>query len=143
MEQSDLLKNKGVLITKLENKGEELRNQWEEVFTKHLSKSQKSKIKFGQYMWHVFSFKKIDCLESKNAIDAFNKLKKTECYIFYQDDENGLMIANANRVKAEDITIKMGEYMDDVYFVDKDFTWTYIHTHEDFCGPYFYKINEK
>ena len=27
----------------------------------------------------------------------------------------------------------------DVYLVDKDFTWTYVHTHEEACGPYFCK----
>ena len=25
----------------------------------------------------------------------------------------------------------------DWYLVDKDFTWTYVHTHEEDCGPYF------
>jgi Domain of unknown function (DUF4275) len=143
MGQIELLKNKGVLITELENKGEELLEQWEEAFAKHLSKSQKGKIRFNQYLWHVFSFKKIKCLEGQDAIDAFNKLKKNVCYIFYQDDENALMIENANKLKAEDITNKKEEYIDDVYVVDKDFTWTYIYTHEEICGPYFYKTNEK
>ncbi|CAM3916602.1 hypothetical protein GCM10009865_54200 [Aeromicrobium ponti] len=53
------------------------------------------------------------------------------------------MIENAKKLKAEDITNRIEEYMDDVYVVDKDFTWTYIHTHEEFCGPYFYKTKEK
>ena len=25
----------------------------------------------------------------------------------------------------------------DWYLVDKDFSWTYVHTHEEMCGPYF------
>ena len=29
------------------------------------------------------------------------------------------------------------EALHDVYLVDKDFTWTYVHTHEEACGPYF------
>jgi hypothetical protein len=28
----------------------------------------------------------------------------------------------------------------DVYLVDKHFTWTFVHTHEAECGPYFRKI---
>ena len=28
-------------------------------------------------------------------------------------------------------------YGADWYLVDKDFTWTYVHTHEADCGPYF------
>ncbi|MBT2723991.1 DUF4275 family protein [Bacillus sp. ISL-46] len=37
----------------------------------------------------------------------------------------------------------MDGYIDDVYVVDKDFTWTYILTHEYFCGPYFYQPGEE
>ncbi|CAM3916633.1 DUF4275 domain-containing protein [Cytobacillus oceanisediminis] len=57
-------------------------------FAKQLSKSQKSKIYFNQYLWHVFSFEKLVSLESQEAIDSFNKVKKKECYLFYQDNEN-------------------------------------------------------
>jgi hypothetical protein len=44
MEQINLLKSKGIQVTKLIAKREELRKQWEESFAKHLSKSQKRKI---------------------------------------------------------------------------------------------------
>ncbi|WP_429351212.1 DUF4275 family protein [Paenibacillus sp. 4624] len=30
----------------------------------------------------------------------------------------------------------------DIYIFDKAFTWTYVHTHESMCGPYFYKIDQ-
>ena len=30
----------------------------------------------------------------------------------------------------------------DWYLVDKDFTWTYAHTHEEDCGPYFCRAQE-
>lgn len=33
------------------------------------------------------------------------------------------------------------EKMSDVYIVDKCFNWTYVHTHESTCGPYFCKID--
>lgn len=49
MEQINLLKSKGILVTELHNKREELRKQWEETFAKNLSKSQKSKIFFNQH----------------------------------------------------------------------------------------------
>ena len=47
------------------------------------------------------------------------------------------MLENARRIKAEDIINEIDGYIDDVYVVDIDFSWTYIHTHEYFCGPYF------
>jgi hypothetical protein len=49
------------------------------------------------------------------------------------------MLKNTKRLTAEDIINKIEGYIDDVYVVDIDFTWTYIHTHEEFCGPYFYQ----
>lgn len=30
----------------------------------------------------------------------------------------------------------------DIYIFDKAFTWTYVHTHESMCGPYFYKVEQ-
>ena len=30
----------------------------------------------------------------------------------------------------------------DWYLTDKDFTWTFAHTHEEACGPYFARAEE-
>jgi hypothetical protein len=92
MEQIDLLKSKGIPVTKLKGKREELQKQWEEAFAKHLSKSQKRNINFHQHLWHVFSYKKLACLEEQKAKDAFNKVKKDSCYIFYYDNQNVLLL---------------------------------------------------
>jgi hypothetical protein len=143
MEQIDLLKDKGILVTELKNKRNELRKQWEEAFTKHLSKSQKRKINFNQHIWHVFSFNKLPYLEKQKARDALNMTKKDTCYIFYQDNEYVLLLENARSLKAEDIINEIHGYINDVYVVAKDFSWTYIHTHEYFCGPYFYQPVEE
>jgi hypothetical protein len=40
-------------------------------------------------------------------------------------------------VTAEDIAALPASH--DWYLVDKHFTWTYVHTHEADCGPYFCK----
>ncbi|PEY99555.1 hypothetical protein CN326_23300 [Bacillus sp. AFS018417] len=143
MEQINLLKSKGILVIELKNKSEELQKKWEEAFAKHLSKSQKSKIYFYQHLWHVFSYNKIPCLEQQKARDAFNKVKKNGCYIFYQDKENALLLENAKSLKAENILKEINGYIEDVYVVDADFTWTYVFTHEEYCGPYFYQPSEE
>jgi hypothetical protein len=135
--QIKLLKDKGFLVSEFKNKGSELRKHWEEKFTHTLSKSQKQKIYLNQHLWHVYSYNKLSCLEGQQATEAFNKLKKNVCYIFYQENENAIMIENARSVKAEDVINNIDGYIDDVYVVDKDFSWTYIYTHEKFCGPYF------
>lgn len=139
IEQIDLLKDKGILVIELKDKGKELRNQWEEAFAKHLSKSEKRKIYFHQHLWHVFSYDKLFCLERQKARAAFNMKKKNACYIFYQNNENTLLLENAIGLKAEDILNEIDGYITDVYVVDKDFSWTYVHTHEYFLGPYFFQ----
>ena len=86
---------------------------------------------------------KFPVIEGQNAKTAFNKKKKESCCIFYQDNENALLLENARRIKAEDIINEIDGYIDDVYVVDIDFSWTYIHTHEYFCGPYFYQSEKE
>ena len=87
--------------------------------------------------------KKKDYLEGEEAVEAFNNLRKKGYYIFFDydryDDEDLFGYENKvfevfgwNKMKAEDFSC------DDIYIVDKEFTWTYVYTHEGFwCGPYF------
>jgi hypothetical protein len=53
------------------------------------------------------------------------------------------LLENARSLKAEDIIKDIDDYLEDVYVVDTDFTWTYVFTHEEYCGPYFYQLNEE
>lgn len=32
------------------------------------------------------------------------------------------------------------DYYQDFIITDKNFTWTFAHTHEFYCGPYFAKV---
>ncbi|TDK61784.1 DUF4275 family protein [Bacillus salipaludis] len=142
MEQINLLKSKGILVTELMNKREELLKQWGEAFAKDISKNQKREIYFGKCLWHVFSYNVLPSKKGQRARNAFNMLVKDECYIFYQEYKNALMIENARSLKPEDIVNEIEEYIHDVYVVDTDFSWTYIQTHEEDCGPYFYNIGK-
>lgn len=58
--------------------------------------------------------------------------------VFYQHDDILLKMDNLKNVKAEDFNSE-----DDIYIVDKSISWTYVHTHEERCGPYFCKIDNK
>ena len=137
-----------------------LKQRWEEAFAKDLSKAQKRKIAFPQCMWNAFSWNKIECLKNQQAVEAFNQQKKEGCYLFYANMDDALFIKKANRIKAEDIihtespaiekiftsintnqfhSNSIEELRADLYVVDEHFTWTYVLTHEEGCGPYFYK----
>jgi len=62
-----------------------------------------------------------------------NYEKKKSCYIFYQHSDFAIIIEEADTVNASDF---MNEF--DIYITDKEFSWTYVRTHETgWCGPYF------
>jgi len=41
-----------------------------------------------------------------------------------------------NKVTSEELKMK-----NDIYIMDKNFSWTYVNTHEPECGPYFAMSN--
>ncbi|CAG7594692.1 hypothetical protein PAESOLCIP111_00006 [Paenibacillus solanacearum] len=130
----ELLNNKNIKFTESSKWGQYLRGVWEENFAEQLSADEKKKIYLEQYLWHVFSYKKILCLKNDQAIMEFNKVIKSQrtCYIFFQHSDLALIVESSSSITSEDL-----EYDDDIYIVDKGFTWTYIQTHEEQCGPYF------
>lgn len=141
------------------NKEAELEQQWENAFTKSISKSQKRKMAFYQSMWNVFSWGKIECLKGQQAIDAFDQQKKGGCYLINAGMQEAIYIPKAGRIKAIDI-IHTGSsscssdrsdheqtafpssanHLMDLFFVNEDFDWTYVMTHEEDYGPYFHKL---
>lgn len=135
-EQTNRLQDKNISFTLVPNKENELEHQWEEAFAKDVSQSQKRKMAFAQCMWNVFSWGKIECLKEQRAIEAFDLQKKTGCYLICTSSEEAIHIPKATRLKAKDI-IQAGS---DLYIVDEHFTWTYVLTHEEGCGPYFYNF---
>jgi hypothetical protein len=134
----DRLRLRNVSVEVFDNVGKALHKQWEEKFSGNLSNVQKNKIYLNQYLWHIFSYHQVEHLYGKEAVEAFNATKKNECFAFYQHDDKALRLINSKDIKAEDFN---NEH--DIYVFDKDMTWTYVNTHEDYCGPYFYKVNSK
>ena len=55
------------------------------------------------------------------------------------DNFSGRIITVNGKITAA----QLDQNEEDVYVVDEDFRWTYVHTHEDgWCGPYFCRNNE-
>lgn len=123
------------------------RKHWEDNFANHVSDEEKEDIfLYGDkyacgYLWHIFSYEKKKCLEGKEAENAFHNEVKKDCYIFYQHCDEVLLIKDASLLHMEDILCEGDDmYKGDIYIVDKDFTWTFVKTHEHrWCGPYFTK----
>ena len=124
---------------------EEIRNKWIEKFVGNLTERERKEISIDNHLWHAFNSEKKDYLEGEDAVEAFNNLRKKGYYVFFDydryDDEDLFGYENKvfevfgwNKMKAEDFSCG------DIYIVDKEFTWTYVYTHEGFwCGPYFCK----
>ena len=124
---------------------EEIRNKWIEIFAGNLTERERKEISMDNHLWYGFNSEKKDYLEGEDAVEAFNNLRKKGYYVFFDydryDDEDLFGYENKvfevfgwNKMKAEDFSC------DDIYIVDKEFTWTYVYTHEGFWyGPYFCK----
>ncbi|HDR7867562.1 MULTISPECIES: DUF4275 family protein [Bacillus] len=147
MEFKDVLRKKNMKVREFQNWGVYFRKRWEDHFANHLSDEEKEDIfLYGDkyacgYLWHIFSYEKKKCLEGEEAENAFHNIVKKDCYIFYQHCDDVLLIKDTNLLHTEDILCERDDmYKGDIYIVDKEFTWTFVKTHEHrWCGPYFTK----
>ena len=115
-------------------------NQWLRHFAQGINKSQYEKYVKDQYIWHVFSWELIkpDGLLTGDATRrAYNQAVKTDC-IFCDMYNNGGVTDKLS--PQYDTAEKIDENLTEFYVVAKDYSWTYIKTHEcDLCGPYFFE----
>ena len=91
------------------------------------------------YLWHLFSYDLVPHLTGEEARQA---RPNEDCWLFYCEYPP----FNTPRVRhltAEEAAALAEDHHPDWYLVDKDFTWTYVCTHEAQCGPYFCKIESK
>ncbi len=113
-------------------------NQWLRHFAPGLTKDQFEKYVKDQFIWHVFSWELITfdrLLVGNDARQAFNQAIKTECICCDMYNGSGVTDKLSSQFDtAEKIDAELSEF----YIVAKDYSWTYIKTHEgDMCGPYF------
>ena len=82
MDLVTLLRSKKIKVTEIDKWGTYLRKRWEDHFANHLSDQEKKSIYlhgkdwYSGYLWHIFSYKKRDCLQGEQADIAFNQESK-------------------------------------------------------------------
>jgi hypothetical protein len=114
-------------------------NRWISTFASNVSDKilREHVLEDCNYLWHVFSWGKVPCLEGAQARRAFDERESDLVYMF----RKGRSIDKFPRIEGLIITNKVTseqlETIDDIYVVDLNFIWTYVHTHESECGPYF------
>ena len=121
-------------------------SEWDKQFDGLVSMEMKKGAKHynSQYRWHLFSFELLPAIQGKDARQLFNSTQKSELYMFFNYAEECYHVKNANLLTAEDFE-RLHEFSllnyADMYFYDSLKKWTYIKTHEDSCGPYFFKVD--
>ena len=109
--------------------------QWDDLFAAKIPQAVRDEIHYEQFKWHLFSYNKLSALLSDQARAAFNQQEKDTAYVLFQYENRAYRLENASLLKAEDFDVDSS----DVYIFDEQRRWTYIHTHELQCGPYFYQ----
>lgn len=119
-----------------------IKERWLDTFAEgapeaDLGKHVLSQTEGTNYLWHVFSYKMVPCLEGEEAVAALKAVNWQNIYLF----DEGLW-GESPVIQRVDVPVDETFFADkrDVYLVDKEFTWTYVHTHETACGPYFCKV---
>lgn len=129
--------DKGVRITE-STEPQSITKAWDRIFANNISEETKQAIFYDQFKWHMFSYEKQDCLKRDEARIAFDAVPKDELFVMYQSLPYVLQLSAAKDVVAADF-----DSQQDIYIFDRDYTWTYVHTHESQCGPYFYNLHEQ
>ena len=127
----------------------QIKENYKEIFFSEISEKIKEEIYFDQFMWHAFSFGKIRCFEGEKAIKEFEKRKDNKVYIFFEHNDILIEKENLTLEGLFDLIDSDESLWDDCYVVDKDFSWTFVTTHETiygedkfhYIGPFFKDVN--
>lgn len=115
---------------------QKLIEKWLSVFGKGVDKALIAEhvTSHGNLLWHLFTWGKVPCLSGDAARAAFDALDYTEVIRFYDGYANHIeKVSVVEKLSAKRVDKDKGF---DVYLVAKDFSWTYVRTHEDWLGPY-------
>ena len=115
-----------------------LKNNWLSGFAVGIKTND---IYADQFMWHIFSYQRMSCIEGDEATTRFLSQNKGQCYILFQHHSDAYYLENAAALTQCDIIGGSDFVSSDLYVVSKNFSWTYVVTHESDFGPYFYHKN--
>ena len=97
----------------------------------------------NQFRWHLFSFELLPAIQCDDACAAFDAMEKQKLYMFFDYADEAYRVKNAHLLTSADIAAlreNSSLNLSDMYFFDPLNKWTYIKPHEEYCGPYFFKI---
>ena len=113
--------------------------KWTKLFAAPIPEEDRKLVHFEQYRWHLFSFELLHALTDDAARTAFDAEPKNSVYLFWQHTNKAYLVENTHLFQAKDFDHDFIPHPD-FYLFSPEGKWTYIHTHEIMCGPYFYKL---
>lgn len=123
---------------------QELVQKWLTAFGRGVDKQlmEEHVTSYGNHLWHLFTWGGVPCLKGDAAREAFDVLAYTEAIRFYDGYAGHAEgISLVGKLSAKQLDRDRGS---DVYLVARDFSWTYVRTHErGICGPYFMYIAQQ
>ncbi len=126
---------------RIEMSDDALIKKWLSMFGKDVDKElvEEHVTSYGNHLWHLFTWGEVPCLQGDDARKAFDELQYEEAIRFYAGYAGHIeKVSVIGKSSAKAVDKDRGS---DVYIVAKDFSWTYVRTHEiGLCGPYFCKI---
>ena len=129
-------------ICHIEMSDEELVKKWLSVFGNGVDKRliEEHVTSYGNHLWHLFTWGEVTCLQGGEARKVFDALQYDTAIRFYDGYASHIeKVSVIGKISAKAVDKDRGS---DVYIVAKDFSWTYVRTHEmGLCGPYFCKGN--
>lgn len=138
-QQHDRFSARGIRFAPIETAGSAGEN-WDALFAASISMAQKRKIYFNQFRWHLFSYGLLPALTGDPARQAFDVCRKKHVYLFFQQNQESYIVENAHLLTSADFEGNLPADQSDLYLFDPQAKWTYVHTHESYCGPYFYQL---
>lgn len=140
------LRQRGIELVPVKRKA--VVSLWDKVFDSLVPKKKKklSKLYSNQFRWHLFSFELLAAKTGEAANMMFDLQKKRTLYCFHDCSDEAYKIKNAHLLTAHDVRV-FTEYCDfnkqDIYLFSPKGKWTYVRTHEEDCGPYFFSAAEE
>ena len=135
------LMTRGIKFIPVDRK--EVVSQWDMLYDSLVSDQTRKNTKCynDQFKWHLFSFDLLPTKKKSAAQIAFDSQEKGTLYWFFENSKEAYLVINAHLLKASDFEV-LCEYstlnIADMYVFDPSRKWTYVKTHEDSCGPYFF-----
>jgi hypothetical protein len=117
---------------------DEIVNKWLSVFASSVPNIIMKEHIIADYnhLWHIFTWGNVPCVIGNKARNTFDSLSFDKAIMFC----GGYSMQIENIQMRGKITSLELDELNDVYVVDKNFEWTYVHTHEIDCGPYFCRV---